>query len=815
MGCYTWAPRRRCLCLQYIFKLQTLSPSASFRFIHNFVYDSSNFVSNQRLSELSKDGRVDEARKLFDHMPYRDTYTWNIMISAYANSRNMVEARKLFDETPTKNSITWSSLVSGYCRNGCEVEGLRLFSQMWSEGQKPSQYTLGSVLRACSTLGLLHSGKMIHGYVTKIQLEANIFVATGLVDMYSKCKCLLEAEFLFVSLSDRKNYVLSTAMLTGYAQNGESLKAMQCFKEMRIQKMESNHFTFPSILTACTAISAYSFGQQVHGCIILSGFGANVYVQSALVDMYAKCGDLNSARMLLNIMEIDDVVCWNSMIVGCVAHGHMEEALVLFHKMHNRDTVIDDFTYPSVLKSLGTCRDLKNGESVHSLIMKTGFDACKTVSNALVDMYAKQGNLNCALEVFNKISDKDVISWTSLVTGYVHNGFHEKALKLFCDMRIAGVDLDQFVIACVFSACAELTIIEFGRQVHGNFIKSSVGSLLSAENSLITMYAKCGCLEDATRVFDSMGTRNVISWTAIIVGYAQNGRGKDSLRFYDRMIIDGVKPDPVTFIGLLFACSHAGLVETGRSYFESMEKVYGIKPGSDHYACMIDLLGRAGKLNEAEELLNRMDVEPDATVWKSLLSACRVHGNLELGERAGKNLIKLEPLNSLPYVLLSNMFSVAGRWEDATHIRNSMKRMGINKEPGYSWIEMKSQVHSFISEDRSHPLAAEIYSKIDEMMILIKEAGYVPVMNFALHDMDEEAKERSLTYHSEKLAVAFGLLAVPNGAPIRIFKNLRVCGDCHSAMKYISSVFKRHVILRDLNCFHHFKEGKCSCGDFW
>lgn len=790
-------------------------PPVYIRCIHNIVNYTPNPVSNQLLSELSKDGRVDEARKLFDQMPYRDKYTWNIMISSYANSGNLVEARKLFHETPTKNSITWSSLVSGYCRNGCEFEGLRLFSQMWSEGQKPSQYTLGSVLRACSTLGLLHSGKMVHCYVIKIQLEANIFVATGLVDMYSKCKCLLEAEYLFVSLPDRKNYVLWTAMLTGYAQNSESLKAIQCFKEMRILGIESNQFTFPSILTACAAISAYAFGLQVHGCIIWSGFGANVFVQSALVDMYAKCGDLDSARMVLNIMEIDDVVCWNSMIVGCVAHGYIEEALVLFHKMHKRDIRIDDFTYPSVLNSLASCRDLKNGESVHSLIIKTGFDACKTVSNALVDMYAKQGNLSCALEVFNKISDKDVISWTSLVTGYVHNGFHEKALKLFYDMRIAGVDLDQFIIACVFSACAELTVIEFGRQVHANFIKSSVGSLLSADNSLITMYAKCGCLEDATRVFDSMKNRNVISWTAIIVGYAQNGRGKDSLHFYDQMIIDGIKPDPVTFIGLLFACSHTGLVETGRSYFESMEKVYGIKPAPDHYACMIDLLGRAGKLDEAEDLLNRMDVEPDATVWKSLLSACRVHGNLELGERAGRNLIKLEPLNSLPYVLLSNMFSVAGRWEDAAKIRRLMKTMGINKEPGCSWIEMKSQVHTFISEDRSHPLTAEIYSKIDEMMILIKEAGHVPDMNFALRDMDEEGKERSLAFHSEKLAIAFGLLTVPKGAPIRIFKNLRVCGDCHSAMKYISSVFSRHIILRDLNCFHHFKEGKCSCGDFW
>ncbi|KAA8516006.1 hypothetical protein F0562_019185 [Nyssa sinensis] len=686
---------------------------------------------------------------------------------------------------------------------------------MQFEGQKPSQYTLSSVLRMCSANALLTRGEQIHSYAIKTDLDSNGFVNTGLVDLYAKCKRILEAEYLFDMASDRKNHVLWTTMLSGYSQNGYELRALECFRDMLAGGVESNQFTFPSVLTACAAVSARGFGAQVHGIIVRTGFGANVFVESALVDMYAKCGDLNNARRALETMEVDDVVSWNSMIVGCVRNGFKEEALFLFGKMHRKDMEIDDYTYPSVLNSFASMKDMKNAKSAHSLIIKTGSEGYQLVSNALVDMYAKWGELGSAFQVFNSMLNRDVISWTSLVTGYAHNGSHEEALKLFCKMRVAGIEPDQIVTASILSACAELTVLKFGQQIHANFIKSGFPSSLSVDNSLVTMYAKCGCIEDANRVFNSIRIRNVITWTALIVGYAQNGKGTHSLQFYDEMIASGIKPDFITFIGLLFACSHAGLVEHGRKYFESMDKVYGIKPGPDHYACMIDLLGRSGKMQEAKELVNQMVVEPDATVWKALLSACRVHGDLELAERAATTLFELEPQNAVPYVMLSNTYSAAGKWEDAARIRRLMKSKGVSKEPGRSWIEMNSKVHTFMSEDRSHPNTNEIYSKVDEIMILIKEAGYVPDMNFALHDVDEEGKELGLAYHSEKLAVAFGLLFLPQGAPVRIFKNLRVCGDCHSAMKFISRVFHRHIILRDSNCFHHVREGMCSCGDYW
>ncbi|KAJ4971966.1 hypothetical protein NE237_005065 [Protea cynaroides] len=772
-------------------------------------------ASNRLLDGLSKSGRVDDARRLFDEMPDQDEFTWNTMIAAYARSGRLAEAQKFFDETPNRSSIAWSSLISGYSRVGCGMEALDLFWEMQLEGLKPSQYTLGSVLRACSIAAALQRGQQIHAHAIKTHFDTNVFVVTGLVDMYAKCKQISEAEYLFKITPDKSNRVLWTAMVTGYSQNGDAHRAMQCFREMRLEGVGSNQFTFPSVLTSCAAALSLGFGMQVHGCIIQSGFGANIFVESALVDMYAKCGDLNSARRVLEAMEVEDIVSWNSLIVGCVRQGWEEEALSLFKMMHLKNMKMDDFTYPSVLNSFASIMDIQNAQSVHCLIVKTGFESYRHVSNALVDMYAKQGSLHWASKVFHRMPEQDVVSWTSLITGYTHHGFHEEALMLFCDMRIADVDPDQFVIASILSACAELTVLEFGRQVHANFISCGFQSSVSVENSLVTMYAKCGCIKDAYQVFDSMPIRDVVSWTALIVGLAKNGRGIDSLLLYEKMIMTGTSPDFITFIGLLFACSHAGLVNDGCRYFQSMDKIHGITPGPEHYACIIDLLGRSGKMNEVKELLNQLTIKPDATIWKAVLAACRIHGNLELAERAARNLFELEPSNAVPYVLLSNIYSAAGKWDAAANVRRLMKSKGITKEPGCSWIEMNSKIHTFMAEDRSHQMMSEIYGKLNEIMISIKKAGYVPDIDCGLHDMDDEAKELSLAYHSEKLAVAFGLLSMPPGVPIRIFKNLRVCGDCHTAMKFISEVFERHIILRDPNCFHHFNDGKCSCKDYW
>ncbi|GFP93038.1 pentatricopeptide repeat-containing protein at2g27610 [Phtheirospermum japonicum] len=778
---------------------------------------SSLIDANKYLTELLKRDQIDEARKVFDKMPERDEFTWNTIISGYANSGKPAEARQLFDKNPKKSAITWSSLISGYCNMGHENESFQLFYEMQRENYKPNQFTLGSVLRLCSIKGLLSRGEQIHGYVIKTHFDLDVFVITGLIDVYAKCLRIVEAEHLFKTMSDKKkNHVTWTAMINGYSLNGDAFKAIECFAGMREKGVEANQYTFPGVLTACASFSDLRFGTQVHGCVFRGGFFANVFVQSALVDMYTKCGDLSSGLRVVESMAVDDVISWNAMIVGFVRHGFPERALTLFETMRAKNMGVDEFTYPSVLNSLALSKDVMTGMNIHSLVIKSGFERFTLVCNALIDMYAKQENLDSAFKLFDFLVEKDVISWTSLITGYAHGGSHEKALKLFCNMWVNGVRPDQVVVSSVLSSCAELALLDFGQQIHGNSIKSGLTASLSVDNSLVSLYAHCGYLENAEKIFNLMKTRNVISWTALIVGYAKNGEGIKSLRFYDEMIASNVNPDFITFIGLLFACSHAGLTERGRYYFKSMVNDYNINPGPDHYACMIDLLGRSGKLNEAEELLGKMTVKPDSAVWKSLLSACRTHGNnIDLAKRAATALIELEPQDPVPYVMLSNIYSVNKKWDEAASVRKLMRSRGVGKEPGRSWMEMNGKVYSFVSEDRSHLETSAIFLKIEEMMILIKEAGYVPDMNFALHDINEEGKVYGLAYHSEKLAVAFGLIKLPIGAPVRVYKNIRVCGDCHSAMKFVSKVYGRHVILRDSNCFHHFREGVCSCGDYW
>ncbi|CAH9116833.1 unnamed protein product [Cuscuta europaea] len=786
-----------------------------FNFVNPAARNSqkSDFAYKYRtLGCLSNTGSLDEDKV---HNK-KDENAWNAMISSYAEAGRLTEARHLFQEAPKKSVITWSTLISGYSKHGFESECFELFWAMQKDGKRPRCFTLGSILRICSQKCLLSRGEQIHAYSIKTWFDQDVFVGTGLVDMYVKCMCVKEAEFVFSMISSGKNHVTWTAMVNGYSQNGNPSKAIQCFWGMREENINANQYTFPGVLSSCSALCDLRSGVQVHACVLHGGFGSNLFVQSALVDMYAKCGDLSSARKELESMEVDNAVSWNAMILGCVKHRFPHIALSLFKDMLSRHMDIDNFTYPSVLNSLATTKDVRNGKCVHSLIIKSGYDSYRLVSNAVVDMYAKQEELIYAKEVFKGIMDKDVVSWTSLVTGYAHNGMHEESLMLFREMMSADVTPDVIIFASILSSCAEIAVFNLGKQIHANYIKSGLNMSESVDNSLVTMYANCGSLEDADRIFYSMRSRSVITWTARIIGYAQNGKGQDSVRFYDSMIGEGVKPDFIAFIGLLFACSRAGLVERGRSYFESMENIYGIKPGPSHYACMIDLLGRSGKMQEAMELLTTgKDLELDATVWKALLSACGVHGNIQVAEKAATMLFKLEPLDAAPYVMMSNIYSAAGQWGDSSRIRRLMMASGARKERSYSWIEKNGVVHKFLSGDRTHPKTDEIFLKVNDVLSLIKEAGYVPDMKCSLHDINEESRQQNLAYHSEKLAVAFGLLYLPKGAAIRVYKNLRVCGDCHTAMKFISKVFQRHIVLRDSNYFHHFRLGTCSCRDYW
>lgn len=425
------------------------------------------------------------------------------------------------------------------------------------------------------------------------------------------------------------------------------------------------------------------------------------------------------------------------------------------------------------------------------------------------------GFLNDARKLFDEMPERNSVSWNAMIAGYVQGGRFKEASGLFEQMRAEGVELNRYVAASMLAACTGLGALEQGQWIHGFIERSGIELDSKLATTVIDMYCKCGCLDKAYEVFSGLSCKGLSSWNCMIGGFAMHGRWEVAIELFKEMEKEGVMPDDITFLNVLSACAHAGLVCEGRHYFECMVQAYHIEPRMEHFGCMVDLLGRAGLLEEAKKIIDEMPMEPDAGVLGALLGACRIHGNVGLGEQIGRQVIELDPQNSGRYVLLANLFASAGRWEDVANVRRLMNDRGVNKEPGCSVIERNGVVSEFIAGGMSHPQAKEIYAKVDEMMERIRDEGYVPDTDGVLHDTDEKNKDNSLYHHSEKLAIAFGLLHTKSGETIRISKNLRVCRDCHAASKIISRVFDREIIVRDRNRFHHFKGGECSCRDYW
>ncbi|XP_058072283.1 pentatricopeptide repeat-containing protein At4g02750-like isoform X2 [Magnolia sinica] len=439
--------------------------------------------------------------------------------------------------------------------------------------------------------------------------------------------------------------------------------------------------------------------------------------------------------------------------------------------------------------------------------------------NALIAGYMKYGEISVAEELFGGIHRRNIVSWTAMISGYTQNGLVDRALDMFEEMRrdSSEVKPNWVTIMSVLPACAHSAALERGKRIHNYASSIGLDSNPSVQTALIAMYAKCGSLVDARCCFERMleNEKGLITWNTMITAYASHGRGLEAITTFEDMIRARLQPDHITFTGLLSACSHSGMVNQGLKYFNLMSNVYSVEPRVEHYACIVDLLGRAGYLAEAKEIIDQMSIEASPSIWGALLSACRTHGNLEIAEIAARMLFILEPENTGNYVLLSNMYAEVGKWEEVNNLRALLKDQGLNKSPGCSWIEINGKGHVFLGGDKSHPQAREIYMLLEALPKQIKAAGYVPDTSFVLHDVSEEEKECNLATHSEKLAIAFGLLNTDPGTVLRVTKNLRICGDCHTATKFISRIYGREIVVRDVNRFHHFKDGSCSCGDYW
>lgn len=554
--------------------------------------------------------------------------------------------------------------------------------------------------------------------------------------------------------------------------------------------------------------------RQVHAHVLVNGTFNDVIVANKLLHSYVQHKSMDDAHSLFDEMPMRDPTTWSVMVGGFAKVGDHINCYATFREVLRCGVTPDNYTLPFVIRTCRDRKDLQMGRVIHDVVLKHGLQLDHFVCASLVDMYAKCMVIEDAEKLFKRMLGKDLVTWTVMIGAYADCNAYE-SLVLFDRMREEGVVPDKVAMVTVVNACAKLGAMHRARFVSEYICRNRFSLDLILGSAMIDMYAKCGSVESAREVFDMMKEKNVISWSAMIAAYGYHGKGKEALDLFRMMLSCAILPNKVTFVSLLYACSHAGLIEEGIRFFDSMWEEHAVRPDVKHYTCMVDLLGRAGRLDEAVKLIETMAVEKDERLWSALLGACRIHGNMELAEKAANSLLELQPQNPGHYVLLSNIYAKAGKWEKVAKFRDMMTQRKLKKVPGWTWIEVDNKTYQFSVGDRSHPQSKEIYEMLMSVIKRLRMAGYVPDTDFVLQDVEEEVKQEMLYTHSEKLAIAFGLIAIPKSDPIRISKNLRVCGDCHTFSKMVSDIMRRSIIVRDANRFHHFNEGTCSCGDYW
>lgn len=711
-------------------------------------------------------------------------------------------------------------MISCFANNGQQLNAIHMFVEMLECGLYPNEYCFTAVIRACSNADNVAIGKIIFGFLLKCgYFDSDVCVGCGLIDMFVKGSRDLDSAYKVFNKMTQRNVVAWTLMITRCTQLGFPRDAIGLFLDMILSDFVPDRFTLSGVVSACAELELLTLGRQLHSWVIRTGLAFDVCVGCSLVDMYAKCtadGSVDNSRKVFDQMPDHNVMSWTAIITGYVQSGGCDkEAIKLFCDMIEGRVSPNHFTLAGVLKACGNLLDSCMGEQVYAHAVKRGLALDNCVGNSLINMYARSGRMEDARKAFESLFEKNLVSYNTMVDAYAKNLNSEEAFELFREIDDAGVGVSAYTFASLLSGASSIGAIGKGEQIHARIIKSGYESKLCVYNALISMYSRCGNIEAAFQVFQEMEDRNVISWTSMITGFAKHGFATTALKIFREMLAYGIRPNGITYIAVLSACSHVGLISEGWKHFRSMYEEHGIAQRMEHYACMVDLLGRSGSLVEALQFIRSMPFKADALVWRTFLAACRVHGDTELGKHAAKMILEQDPHDPAAYILLSNLHACSGQWQEVANIRKIMKERNLIKEAGCSWIEVENKVHKFHVGETSHPKTPEIYRELDQLALKIKEVGYVPDTNFVLHELEEEQKVQFLFQHSEKIAVAFGLISTSKTKPIRVFKNLRICGDCHNAIKYISVVTGREVVLRDSNRFHHIKDGACSCNDYW
>lgn len=666
-----------------------------------------------------------------------DVVTGSALVNMYAKCRQVENSHRLFDEMPERNWVSWSALIAGYVQNDLLIDGLQLFLEMQQAGVGVSQSTYASIFRSCAGLSSLKLGCQIHGHAIKSNFGSDTIVGTAVLDMYAKCNALFDARKVFTSLP--KHSMQSwNAMIVGHVRNDRGFDALVLFSLRHTSGVSIDEISLSGAFSACAAIEGFLEGTQVHGLAIKTGFASNICVINAVLDMYGKCGALVEAQKVFDEMEHRDSVSWNAIIAAYEKNGNDEQTLLHFSQMLHSGLKPDEFSYGSILKACASSESLSSGMEIHSQIIKSGLGFDSFVGSVLVDMYCKCGALEEAEKLHERLDNQTMASWNAIISGFSLQKQSEEAHVIFSQMLDMGLKPDNFTYATVLDTCANLASIGLGRQIHAQIVKQKLQSDAYISNTLLDMYSKCGNMQDSLLIFERMPERDFVSWNAMISGYAQHGLGSEALNIFEQMQIENVRPNHATFVAVLRACGYMGLFDEGHQYFHSMIHDYKLTPQREHYACMVDIIGRSGRIDDALKLINDMPFEADAVIWRTLLHVCKIHGNVEVAEQAASCILHCDPQDSAAYILLSNVYAQAGRWDEVSRMRRMMRQNGLKKEPGCSWIEVKSEVHTFLVGDKAHPRCQEIYKRLNELIREMKWAGYVPDMDFIPNDEENE-----------------------------------------------------------------------------
>lgn len=542
----------------------------------------------------------------------------------------------------------------------------------------------------------------------------------------------------------------------------------------------------------------------------------DIYLYNRFIFLLIKCGLIHRAYRLFDKMPKRNATSFNMILYGSVFFGKYLEAIKLFLWIWKRRPEKGPRKFVSVINACAGLHVESLGRQLHAIVAKEGyFDNNSYVLCALMDMYAKCACIEDARKLFDSMPEKTVVGWNTMIAGLAFNGLSEEALDLYNEMKSTKVKMNKFTYSTIITVCARLGSINQGREIHAALLQSGFGLNLAVGTALVDLYGKWGRTEDACGVFNQLPRKNVIIWNALIGGYAYHGMGWMAIKMFDRMVKEGCAPNHVTFLAVLVGCAYSGMLGKGRYIFENMQKEYNVKPRAMHYECIVDLLGRKGLLQEALDLIQEAPCGPTRNMWAAFLRACRVHENEELGLYAAERLYCMDPRKLSNYVVLLNLYLRRGRMQDAKRVVDTLTEQGFELSVSYTWIEVKKKPYLFFTGDKSHPQSAYIYGKIDELMQEIEKAVPVgEIVKCVLPDVSEQ-ELAAHSNHSEKLAVAFGLIGTPEFAPLQLLQPHRICEHCHAFIEIVGSITRRDIVIRDASRFHHFSEGKCSCGGYW